>query len=160
MILSNQTDPSTVLDAAESSQILELLIAIRPDAKWILHSITKVPFFNYLWIDVELGCSQPVIPQQILRILNIKCLLSDRKNLPFNDNLCSFRALAYEIHGEELYLTETYKWFSQFIDKNRVEMKSFEGVNDTQTSIVEELNDAYKKLELKSYPQSTHSTVN
>ena len=109
------------------------------DTKWIFHSVTNFSFFNYLLIDVALGCSQHVIPQQILRNRNIKCLLSDRNNRPFDDNLFLLRAVAYEIYGAERYLTETYNLFSQSIDKSQLEMNGFLGVNHTQISIVEEL---------------------
>ena len=139
LLLSNFSDIAVIQNEIDRSEILESLISRRPDTKWIFHSVTNVSFFVYLLIDVPLACSQIHLPESLLRHKGIKCLLRDCNRKPYHDNLCLFRAVAFELSGSQNLATETFKLFESFINLTNQDLFNFPGVCSNQISIVENL---------------------
>ena len=66
----------------------------------------------------------------MLRNLTIKCLLSDSNYNPYHDNLCFFRALAFELYGSDSLALKTDLIFQRFIEISRVKLEGFPGVDE------------------------------
>ena len=88
-----------------------------------------------------MGCKYTVLPEPLLRNFNVKCLTIESKtNQPYNDNICSFRALALHLHGNEKLEEETSKIFNLFLNNSEDgDVSKFQGVHVKDIPRVEDL---------------------
>ena len=82
-----------------------------------------------------------VLPQTLLKNQNVICLTFERNTRqPYNDNLCLFRALALQLHGNEKLEEETSKIFNLFLNNSgEGDPSKFQGVHMTDMPKVEEM---------------------
>ena len=59
-------------------------------------SLTSFTVFVFHLIDVPLGCQNTFLPEALLRHPLVKTFLSDSDKKPYHDDLCLFRAIAFE----------------------------------------------------------------
>ena len=71
----------------------------------------------------------------------MNCLTFGRKTLePYNDNLCLFRALALQLHGNENLEEETSKNFNPFLNNSEEgDVSKFQGVHLHDIPKIEDL---------------------
>ena len=66
-----------------------------------------------------MGCKDTVLPQPLLENCNLNCFTFERNTgQPYNDNLCLFRALALQLHGNKKQDEETSNFFNLFLKNN------------------------------------------
>ena len=73
--------------------------------------------FVFHLTDVPLGCQNALLPQAFLRHPFIKTFLSDSDKKPYHDNLCLFRAIAFEKFGSDGLSSSTKYLVSEFLSK-------------------------------------------
>ena len=59
--------------------------------------------------------------------------------LKSHDNLCFFRALAFELYGSDSLALKTDQIFQRFIEISRVKMEGFPGVDEDDIYILEDI---------------------
>ena len=99
MVLSDDSDLNFIKSMLRKDEIFPNLINQRPDTEWKFYCVINVTFFVFRLSRVPLGCIKQPIPSAFVKNPKVKCFVSDCKNKPYQDNLCMFRALAYELHG-------------------------------------------------------------
>ena len=95
--------------------------------------------FVFHLTDVPLGCQNALLPQALLRHPLVKTFLSDSDKKPFDDNLCLFRAVAYEKFGSGGLAVATKYLVSEFLSKTGIDSKSFTGVLPNEIHDVEQI---------------------
>ena len=77
-----------------------------------------------------MGCKDTVLQDTLLKNHNANFLTFERNaRQPYNDNLCSFRALALHLHGNKQLEEETSKLFNLlFINSEKTDVSKFQGV--------------------------------
>ena len=141
VVLSNDSDLNFIKSKLRSEDFLPNLINQRPDTKWKFYCVTNVTFFVFLLSGVPLGCVQKSIPPSLLRNPLVKCFVSDCELKPYQDNLCMFRALAYELNGSVNLQQNTEKLTQMFLSATGKDGESFPGVHEDDIPFLEELND-------------------
>ena len=101
----------------------------------------KCHFLFFLLSGVPLGCIQQSISPSLLRNLFVKCFVFICELKPYQDNLCMFCALAYELNGSVDLQQNTDKLTQMFLSATRKDGKSFQGVHEDDIHILEELTD-------------------
>ena len=88
-----------------------------------------------------MGCKNTVLTEPLLRNCNVSCLTFERNtSQPYNDNLCLFRALALQWHGNEKLEEETSKIFNLFLNNSEDgDVSKFPGVHLKDIPKVEDL---------------------
>ena len=101
----------------------------------------KFNFFAFLLKDVPMGCKDTVLLEPLLTNHNVNCLTFERNTRqPYIDNLCLFRALALQLHGNEKLEEETSKMFNLFLNScGEGDPSKFQGVHMTDIPTVEDL---------------------
>ena len=78
---------------------------------------TKLTVFAALLKDVTRGCKDSVLPEPLLKNQKVNCLTYEQNTKkPYKDNLCLLRALALQLHGNEILEDETSKIFNFFLN--------------------------------------------
>ena len=122
-------------------EFLPNLINQRPDTKWKFYCVTNVTFFVFLLSGVPLGCIEQSIPSTLLRSPIVKCFVSDCENKPYQDNLCMFRSLAYELYGSNELQQKTMELMRMFLSATRRNDETFQGIHEDDIPILEVLID-------------------
>ena len=88
-----------------------------------------------------MGSKEAVLPESLLKNHNVNCLAFERNTrLPYNDNLCLFRALSLHLHSNERLEEETSKIFNQFLNNSEEgDLSEFQGVHLNDFPEVEDL---------------------
>ena len=95
--------------------------------------------FVFHLTDVPLGCQNALLPQALLRHPLIKTFLSDSDKKPYHDNLCLFRAIAFEKFGSDGLASSTKYLVSEFLSKTGKDSKNFTGVLTSEILDVEQI---------------------
>ena len=113
----------------------------RMNTKWRFYKLTNLTVFAALLKDVLMGCKNAVLPEPLLRNGRINCIMFDEKTRqPYNDNLCIFRALGLQKHGNQRLEDETTKIFNLFINKmDGLSPKQFQVVHMNDMPFLEDL---------------------
>ena len=127
-------------------EFLPNLINQSPDTKWKFYCVTNVTFFVFLLSGVPLGCIIQNIPSLLLRNGYFKCFVFDCNKKPFQDNLCMFRALSYEIHGSNELQQNTLKLMHNFLLATRRDDETFPGIHEDDILVLEALVDRNIKV--------------
>ena len=139
LVLSDDSDLSFIKSKLRSEDFLPNLINQRPDAKWKFYCVTNVTFFVFLLSGVPLGCIQQPIPSALVKNPLVKCFISDGEKKPYQDNLCMFRALTYEIHGSDALQQNTLKLMQSFLSATRRVDENFPGIHEDDIPVLEEI---------------------
>ena len=84
--------------------------------KWRIGKLTNLRAIAALLKDVPLGCKKAVLTHALLKKCTINCLTFEESNRqPYKDNLCLFRALAFNLHGSHQLEKESSKLSATFL---------------------------------------------
>ena len=92
--------------------------------------------FHFLLSGVPLGCMTQNIPSISLRNGYVKCFVSDCNKKPYQDNLCMFRALSYEIHGSDELQQNTLKLMQNFLSATRRDEETFPRIHEDDIPVL------------------------
>ena len=109
------------------------------NTKWRFYRLTNSTVLAASLKDVPMGCKNAVLPEPLLKNCTINCLTYEEKTRqPNNDNLCLFRALALDMHGNQRLEEETSKIFNSFINKmDGLSPNQFKGIHMNDIPIVD-----------------------
>ena len=140
-LVCTQADLTNLKDRMQKKDIVDLCTLERTNTKWKFYKLTILTFFAALLKDVPMGCKDTVLPEPPLRNCNVNCLTFERNtSQPYNDNLCLFRALALQLHGDEKLEEETSKFFNLVFNNNEDgDVSKFQGVHLNDIPKVEDL---------------------
>ena len=141
IVLSDDSDLSFIKSKLRSEDFLPNLINQHPDTKWKFYCVTNVTFFVFFLSGVPLGCMTQNIPSILLRNGYVKCFVSDCNKKPYQDNLCIFRALSYEIYGSDELRQNTLKLMQNFLSATRRDEETFSGKHEDDIPVLEELTE-------------------
>ena len=88
---------------------------------------------------VALGCTDVDLPNALIRNKSVKCFLSDSNSNPYHDNLCLFRAIAFDLHGSENLSNNTLLYFTSFLSESGQDAIDFPGVSPEEIPLVEKI---------------------
>ena len=94
--ISHSSDVASLLQLLKDKDILEHVHQQRPNTKWRLTHITNVLYFTYNLRHV-IG-SAVELPEYLIKKKSLTCFVNNKKGIPYNDNLCMFRALMFHKH--------------------------------------------------------------
>ena len=140
-LVSTQTDMTNLTERMQKMDIVDLWTRERTNTKWKFYKLTNLTIFASLLKDVLMGCKDTVLPEQLLKNHNVNCLTFERNTRqPYNDNLCLFRALALNLHGNEKLEEETSIIFKLFLNNSgEGDPSKFQVVHKTDIPKVEEM---------------------
>ena len=141
MVLSDDSDLNFIKLKLRSEDFLPNLINQRPDTKWKFYCVTIVTFFVFLLSGVPLGCITQNIPSILLRNGYFKCFVSDCEKKPYEDNLCMFRALAYDLYGSDELQNKTMEMMQMFLSATKRDDETFPGIHEDDIPVLEEITD-------------------
>ena len=97
--ISQYSDIITLIQKLKDMDILEHVHQQRPNTKWKLTHITNVSYISYNLRHL-IGNDDLVLPHHIVQKQSITTLINNRgnNNIPYNENLCMFRALLFHKH--------------------------------------------------------------
>ena len=102
----------------QETDVIETFSQERMNTKWRFYKLTNLTVFAALFKDVPIGSKDAVLPEPLLKNHTINCLtFEENTRQPYNDNLCLFRALALQLHGNQRLEEETSEFFNLFINK-------------------------------------------
>ena len=101
----------------------------RPNSKFVFKFITNFEVIVYP-TGFLLGAGE--VPPHIKASSSIKCFDRNGSNVPYNDNLCAFRCLAYHLYGDN-YIAHNmkilfHKWRT-FLKKPKMTQENFLGID-------------------------------
>ena len=139
VIFSTLEDLEFIKERYEDENVFESIIQQRPDTKWRFYCVTNVTFFVYLMPRVALGCTDVELPNALIRNESVKCFLSDSNSKPYHDNLCLFRAIAFDLHWSENLSNNTLLYFTSFLSESGQDAIDFPGVSPEEIPLVEKI---------------------
>ena len=134
-------DITNLEEKLQKMDIVDLCTRERANTKWMFYKLTNLTVFAALLKDVPMGCKDSVLTEPLLKNQNVNCLIYEQNTKkPYKDNLCLFRALALQLHGNERLEGETSK-ISNFFRNNcgEADPSKFQGVHMTDIPKVEEM---------------------
>ena len=141
MVLSDNSDLNYIKSKLREDEILPNLINQHPDTKWKFYCVTNVTFFVFLLNGVPLGCMEQSIPSTLLKNAIVEGFVSDCEKRPYQDNLCMFRALAYELYGSNEIQQNTMELMQMFLSATRRDDETFPGIHEDDIPVLEALVD-------------------
>ena len=102
-------------------------------------SLTNLTVFLYHLEKIPLGCSEVNLPQAIIKNPNIRTFLVDGNKKPYDDNLCFFRAVAFEVFGKRDLVTSTNSLVSTFLSRIGKGVVNFKGIQTNEIQVVENI---------------------
>ena len=112
-LVCRQADMTNLKKRMQEMDIVDLCTRERSNTKWKFYKLTNLTIFALLLKDVPMGCKDTVLLEPLLKNHNVNCFTFERNTRqPYNDNLCLFRALALDLHGNEKLEEETSKIFN------------------------------------------------
>ena len=139
--MRNHDDLAKLKDFLNQTDVKECCCRERTNTKWRFYKLTNLTVFAALLKDVPMGCKNAALPERLLKNHTINCLtFEESTRLPYNDNLCPFRAFALRLHGTQRLQEETSQLFNLFINKmDGSSADQFQGVHMNDIPIVEDL---------------------
>ena len=118
-LVCTQADINNLKDRMQKKDIVDICTRQRSNTKWKFNKLTNLTIFASLLKGVPVGCKDTVIPEPLLKNHNVNCLTFERNTRQsYNDNLCLFRPLALQLHGNEELEEETSKIFNLFLNNS------------------------------------------
>ena len=119
--------------------MIETCTQERQNSKWQFTVITNVTIFAALLTNIPMGCTDSPLPEPLLRNPEVNCLLSNGHDVPYNHNLCLFRAIAIHLFRSVDVQLQANKIFHNFVTASGCDPDNFTGVSFDQIPIIEEL---------------------
>ena len=99
LLLSNKNDLLKLQSEIGMFDLIETCTQERQNSKWQFALITNVTIFAALSKNTAFGCLDSVRLELLLRNPEVNCLLLNEHDVPYNDNLCLFRAISIHLFG-------------------------------------------------------------
>ena len=140
-LVCTQADMTNLKDRMQKLDIVDICTPERSNTKGKFYKLTNLTIFASLLKDVPMSCKDTVLPEPLSKNRNVNCLTFERNTLqPYNDNLCLFRALALQLHGNKRLEEETSKVFNLFLNNSEEgDVSKFQGVHLNDIPKVEDL---------------------
>ena len=134
-------DITNLKEKLQKMNIVDLCTRERANTKWRFYTLTNLTVFAALLKDVPMGCKDSVLPESLLKNQNVNCLTYEHNTKkPYKDNLCLFRALALDLHGNERLEEGTFKYFNLFLNNcEEGDPSNFQGVHLSDIPKMEEM---------------------
>ena len=141
MVFSDDSDLNFIKSMLREDEFLPNLINQSPDTKWKFYCVRNVTFFVFLLSGAPLRCIEQSIPSTFVKNPLVKGFVSDCDKNPYQEILCMFRALSYEIHGSDELQQNTLKLMQNFLSATERVDKNFSGIHEDYIPVLEELID-------------------
>ena len=140
-LVCTQADMTDLKDRMQKIDIVDLCTRERFKTKRKFYKLTNLTIFASLLKDVPMGCKDTVLTEPLLRNCNVNCLFFEKNTRqPYSENLCSIRAVALHLFGNERLEEETSKIFNFFLNNSEEgDVSKFQGVHLNDIPKVEEL---------------------
>ena len=135
--LCSKGDLVSLQDRVENMDLIETCAQERANTKWRYALTTNAPIFCALLNNIPMGCLDAVIPEQLLRRRDVKCLVTNGYGETYKDLLCLFRAVAVHLYGSAELETNAAKLFSDFLHESGHHAINFRGVSMDHLVFVE-----------------------
>ena len=110
----------------------------KASTKWRYALTTNVTIFCALLNNIPIfRCLDAVIPEQLLRRSDVKCLVTNGYGETYKDYLCLFRAVAVHLYGSAELETNAAKLFNDFLHESGHDAINFRGVSMDHLVFVE-----------------------
>ena len=129
-LVSNKDDMVKLKEILKKTDVIESCTEERSNTKWRFSKLTNLTIFAALLREIPMGCKDAVLPESLLRNPSINCLTYEQNTKKtYKDNLCLFRALALNLHGNERLEEQTSKSFNLFlVNSTSPDPSKFQGV--------------------------------
>ena len=138
-LLSNKNDLINLQIEIGKFDLIETCTQERQNSKWRFALITNVTISAALLKNIPLGCLDSVLPEPLIRNPEVNCLLSNGHDVPYNDNLCLFRAISIHLFGSVDVEPHAMQLFDKFVSSTDCDPENFMGVPLDQIPIIENL---------------------
>ena len=138
-LLSNKNDLLNLQSEIGKFDLIETCTQERQNSKWRFALITNVTIFAALLKNILLGCLDSVAPEPLLRNPEVNCLVSNGHDVPYNDNLCLFRAISIHLFGSVDVEPHAMQLFDNFVSATDCDPENFMGVSRDQIPVIENL---------------------
>ena len=128
--MSNKDDMAKLKEILKKTDVIESCTKERSNTKWRFFKLTNLTIFAALLRVIPMGCKDAVLPESLLKNHTVNCLTFEKiTRKHYNDNLCLFRALALQLHGNDKLEEETSKLFNLFlVNSTNPDPSKFQGV--------------------------------
>ena len=132
-------------DNFNTTDVKESFCRKRLNTKWRFYKFTNLTVFAVLFRDLPLCCKDTVLPKPLLKNQGqLSHFLKEyhifRKEEPYEDSLCLFRALTLHLDRNQKLEEETSKIFNLFVSTmDELSLSQFQGVYMKDIPIIEQL---------------------
>ena len=140
-LVCTMDDLARLKDILSKSDVIESSSPERMNTNWRLYKLTNLTVFATLLKDLPMGCNNAILPDFLLKNGTINWVKYEKNTRqPNNSNLCLFRSLALQLHGNQPLEEKTSKIFNSFIKrKDELSPNQFLGVHMNDNPVVEHL---------------------
>ena len=140
-LVSNKDDMAKLKEILKKTDVIESCKKERSNTKWRFFKLTNLTIFAALLRDIPMGCKVAVPLESLLENHTVNCLTYEQNTKkPYKDNLCLFRALALNLHGNEKLEEETSELFSLFlVNSTNPDPSKFRGICMDDVPSVEDI---------------------
>ena len=124
-LLCTKADLITIQEKVENFDIVEQCTQKCQNKKWSFKLIANVIIFDALLKNIPMGCPDSVLPEPLLRHMQVNCLLSNKDKEPYKGHLCLFCALAMYMNRHNDLSSHTSRYFTEFVSKCGYDPKNF-----------------------------------
>ena len=116
--MATTEDLTKIKNRLSNTDVIEYCLRQQANTKWNIHKLTNVTVSAAILKDVPMGCKDTVLPDPLLKNHSVNCLtFQENTRKLYKYNLCLFRTLALQLHGNERLEEETSKLFNLFVKK-------------------------------------------
>ena len=108
-LITNRADFDSFLERIREPDILQWVIAQRPNSDWVCEHVTNATFFLNKIVQHPIGCVGINLPDYVKNNKAIIGLEKDHYSAVYRDNLCLFRCLALHLGREAAALYAEYR---------------------------------------------------
>ena len=129
-LVSNKDDMAKLKEILKKTDVTESCTKERSNTKWRFFKLTNLTIFAALLRDIPMGCKVAVPLESLLKNHTVNCLTYEQNTQkPYKHNLCLFRALGLNLHGNEKLEEETSELFSLFlVNSTNPDPSKFQGI--------------------------------
>ena len=117
--------------------LVETCAQERTNTNWRYALTTNVKIFCALLNNIPIGCSDALIPEQLLRRSDVICVVTHEHGETHKDYICLIRAVAVHLCGSAELEANAAKLFIDFLHEYSHEAINFRGVSMDQLVFVE-----------------------
>ena len=113
--MCTHTDMTYLKNRMQKKDFVDICTREKSKTKWKFYKLTNLAIFASLLKDVPMGCKDAGLPEPLFENHNVNCFTFEGNTRePYNDNLCSFKALSLHLYDKEKLEGKTSKFFNLF----------------------------------------------